>query len=308
MPQWIIAAYVQRVQANGREKAKAALTGPAATIDNEPSGLRRWKIAEELVLTTIAGHVATLILNRPDKRNALSPELLSVLTAQLMELRDNPEVRCVVIRGTGRQAFSAGFDIGRLGESSAQPGSDRPQGESQPSRPNNLIHEFPYPVIAMIYGYCVGAGLELAVACDLRIAAEDAKLGITPAKLGIVYSHDPIKDLVALIGPAFTKEMFFTGRLVDAQRAYAMGLVNQVSPAEALETFTYALAEEIAHNAPLSVRGSKAAVRRILDGSPLTPEEEARFLALQQEANFSEDLAEGRRAFFERRKPQFKGK
>lgn len=171
-----------------------------------------------------------------------------------------------------------------------------------------MIEEYPYPVIAMIYGYCVGGGLELAVACDLRIAADTAKLGITPAKLGIVYLPTPLRRFLDVIGAAYTKELFFTGRLIDAHRAKEMGLVNQVVPEEELERYTYELAREIGENAPLSLKGIKLAITKLTGFERLSPEDAAYLEELRQRAMESEDLKEGRRAFQERRKPVFKGR
>lgn len=265
-------------------------------------------MTEELVLLERRGRVATLILNRPEKRNAMTPEMLGALAAKLTSLRDDPDTRCVVLRGAGQGAFSAGFDIGRISVDQPQPGENDPRIRDPYVRPKDAIALFPYPVIAMIYGYCVGGGLELAVACDLRVAAENARLGITPAKLGIVYNYGPIRSFVDLVGPAFAKELFCTGKLVDAQRAYATGLVNYVVPPKELEVFTYALAEEIAENAPLSVRSAKTFINRIMSEKPITPEEEATFARMRQTAAASHDLKEGRQAFLEKRKPKFAGR
>jgi enoyl-CoA hydratase len=170
------------------------------------------------------------------------------------------------------------------------------------------VRDFPYPVIAMIYGYAVGAGLELAVTCDLRLAADTARLGITPAKLGVVYSPAGIQKFLNVVGVPQTKELFYTGRLIDAQRAREIGLVDHVYPEAELATATYELAQEIAGNAPLSVSGVKATVSRLLRYQTLSPEDEAELGRLQAEAYRSEDLKEGQRAFMEKRKPRFIGR
>ncbi|MFC1935174.1 enoyl-CoA hydratase/isomerase family protein [Chloroflexota bacterium] len=187
-------------------------------------------MGENLVLFQRQGRVATLTLNRPEKRNALTPEMLEDLAATLTGLREDAEVRCIVLRGAGKDAFSAGFDIERIAPDAPQPGENVPRVQDPYVWPKDAITLFPYPVIAMIYGFCIGTGLEMAVACDLRIAADSAQLGITPAKLGIVYNHDPIQAIVDLVGPAYAKELFYTGRLVDAQRAYTMSLAILCPP------------------------------------------------------------------------------
>jgi enoyl-CoA hydratase/carnithine racemase len=160
----------------------------------------------------------------------------------------------------------------------------------------------------MIYGYAVGAGLELAVTCDLRLAADSARLGITPAKLGVAYSPTGIQKFLNLVGIAHTKELFYTGRLFDAQRAKEMGLVDYVVPASELAATTYELAQEIAENAPLSVSGAKLTVSKLLSYQVLRPEDEAELRELQARAMRSEDLKEGQRAFMEKRKPKFVGR
>ena len=261
---------------------------------------------EKLILVQRRGSLCTLSFNRPTKRNALNPEMLLQLTDALKALSQEEEVRGVVLRGVGEEAFSAGFDIGRIGE----------EGASQDVRvadpyqdTKEAIRGYPYPIIAMIYGYCVGGGLELAVACDLRIAAQDARLGITPAKLGLVYPPHAIAMFVDLVGPAFTNELFFSGRLIPAQRAKTMGLVNEMVPKEELEEYTYKLSQEMVDNAPLSVKASKRIVNRMLERSyqRLSEEDQREFDELRAEAAQSRDLTDGQQAFLEKRKPNFLG-
>ena len=263
---------------------------------------------DNLVLCQRQGRVVTVTLNRPEKLNALTPEMLEAFTTVMIGLRDDPETRCVVLRGAGESAFSAGFDIGRIGQDAPRPGENDPRVADSYLGPKTAMHLYPYPIIAMIHGYCVGGGLDLAVACDLRIAADTARLGITPAKLGIVYNYDPIRAFVDLVGPGYAKELFCLGRLVDAQRALTMGLVNYVLPEAELELFTYALAEEIAGNAPLPVQAAKTIINRTVSDRPITPEDEAAFARVREAAAVSEDLREGRQAFLEKRAPRFQGR
>ena len=262
-------------------------------------------MAEDLILVQKEGNVCTLTINRPEKRNSLNPETLLQLGDTLNSLRDDGETRAVVIRGTGDKAFSSGYDISRIGD-----GSPEPPGPRHNPMEYGLgsIASFPYPVIAMIYGYAVGGGLELAVTCDLRLAADTARLGITPAKLGVVYGAAGIQRFLNVVGVAQTKELFYTGRLVDAQRASQIGLVDHVYPADELATATYELAREIAGNAPLTVSGVKTTVSNLLGYQRLSPEDEAEVGRLQAEAYRSEDLKEGQRAFMEKRRPRFTGR
>jgi len=267
-------------------------------------------VAEELLLVEREGNICTLTINRPERRNSLNPEILLKLGDTLTSLKEEGEIRAVVIRGVGEQAFSSGYDIGRMGGGG---GGGAQQEETGPRR-NPLqygmdsVLDYPYPVIAMIYGYAVGAGLELAVTCDLRVAAENARLGITPAKLGVVYSHTGIQKFVNLVGIAHTKELFYTGRLIDAQRAKERGLVDYVVPAQELASVTYDLAREIAENAPLSVSGVKIMISKLLSHQKLSPEDEAELRELQARGMRSEDLREGQRAFMEKRTPKFVGR
>lgn len=262
-------------------------------------------MAEDLILVQKEGNICTLTINRPEKRNSLNPEALLQLGDALNTLKEDGETRAVVIRGTGEKAFSSGFDIGRIGSGSPEPAGPR---RNPMEYGMGSVRDFPYPVIAMIYGYAVGAGLELAVTCDLRLAADTARLGITPAKLGVVYNPAGIQKFLNVVGVPQTKELFYTGRLIDAQRAREIGLVDYVYPEAELATATYELAQEIAGNAPLSVSGVKTTVSRLLKYQTVSPEDEAELGRLQAEAYRSEDLKEGQKAFMEKRKPRFTGR
>ena len=159
----------------------------------------------------------------------------------------------------------------------------------------------------MIYGYAVGAGCDLAAACDFRIIADSARMGINPVKLGLVYTPKAIGRLVKLIGPGYTKELFLTGRFFPAQRAQEMGLVNYVVPENELLATTYSLAQEITENAPLAVAGTKSIINKYIS-SKLSPEEESEMRAIVRHGRQTEDMKEGVQAFAEKRKPEFQGK
>ena len=193
-------------------------------------------MAEELLFAQKEEGICTLTINRPEKRNSLNPEILLKLGNTLNSLKEQGEIRVVVIRGAGEQAFSSGYDIGRIPSGGTQETTSRRQNPLEYSM--DSILSFPYPIIAMIHGFAVGAGLELAVTCDLRLAADTARLGMTPAKLGVVYSHTGIRKFLDLVGVAPTKELFYTGRLIDAQRAKEIGLVDHVVPAQGLDSAT----------------------------------------------------------------------
>ena len=241
--------------------------------------------------------VARLTISNPEKRGALDPPLLEALAGALERL----EARCVVLTGEGR-AFCAGYDIAALMREGAAGAHLFPAALA-------AIEAYPYPVVAALNGYAIGGGLELAIACDLRIAADTAQLGMPPAKLGVVYAAEGINRFVTAIGAARTRELFLTGRRIDAATAERWGLVNQVVEGEALAEQTLALAVEIAGNAPLSLRGNKAAIGAVAAAAGALDSAVAAVLDAERLAAFaSEDLQEGLRAFGEKRPPRWQGR
>ncbi|MDO8671960.1 MAG: enoyl-CoA hydratase-related protein [Dehalococcoidia bacterium] len=269
---------------------------------------------EGLLLVETKDRICTITLNRPENRNALNPELLAKLVSTMDALDGDDDVRVVVIRGAGEKAFSGGFDIGRISTVSSSP-DETGESASRPADVGNplgtglaSVRRYRYPVIAMIYGFAVGGGCDLAASCDLRFAAEDAKMGMTPAKLGIMYAFDGIQRFIDLVGSGGAKEIFLTGGLFDARRAKEMGLVNRIAPAAELAAMTYAVAQEIAANAPLSLSGMKTAINKLTGFSRLTHDEEAELASLRLKCQSSEDFKEGQKAFLEKRKPNFRGR
>jgi enoyl-CoA hydratase len=256
---------------------------------------------QDLLLVHQEDGICTLTINRPQKRNILTRETFTRLGDALRSAGEDSKTRVVVLRGAGEKAFSAGYDISRLSISEVADDKD-PMEDLMLA-----VERCAVPVIAMIYGYCIGAGCGLAVACDLRLAAADARLGITAAKIGVVYPPSATLRLLNLVGVAAAKELLYTGRLVDAGRAREIGLVDRVVPADRLAAVTYGLAREIADNSPLSVRGSKTIISRLLDYRSLNSQVREEFLALQKQAEDSRDFEEGAKAFSEKRKPVFRG-
>jgi len=263
---------------------------------------------EKLLIVEKVERVCTVSFNRPEKRNALTPLMLFQLTDLLKSIKEEDQIRCLVFRGAGDRAFSAGYDIFEIPKDMTPEMAVAFKTKNPLGTALRSIIEFPYPVIAMINGHAFGAGCDLAVACDLRIASENAQMGIPAAKLGIIYQTDGILRLIHTVGLANAKEVFFTGRNFTTPKAKEMGLVHYVLPQEQLAPFTYELAREISENAPLSLKGMKFIFNRILKYRKLDPEDSKEIEALRIQAFNSEDLKEGQRAFKDKRKPVFQGR
>jgi enoyl-CoA hydratase/carnithine racemase len=260
----------------------------------------------KLQLDEPAEAVARLTLNRPDSRNALDHELLDGIAEAMPTLDRGIEVRCVLLTGAGG-AFSAGYDIAAIPAESFEQ-----DAEALVAHPFHAALEavagHPWPVIAAINGHALGGGLELTLACDLRLCAREAKLGMPPAKLGLIYGHTGLQRFIDAIGVPRTKELFLTGRNVDAERAERIGLVHDVFDAAELERASVELAAEVASNAPLSMKGNKHAIDTLNSYARLTEEQERELIELRRSCFSSEDFREGIRAFAEKRKPEWRGR
>lgn len=254
------------------------------------------------------GAICTLIINRPEKRNRLTPACLLEMTDVLSKLSKEDKIKTVVIRGSGDQVFSAGYDLSSLPTHPSDE-TGKQLKETPPLEQALLaIQDFPYPVIAMVNGSIYGGACELVVGCDLRIAATHAKMSMPPAKLGLVYPYTGYRRFFNVLGLSRTLEIFLTGREYDSRRCLNMGMWNYVIESEKLEAFTYSLAKEISENAPLSLRGSKRTLYKIAENVVLTEKEEDKLRSMFIRSLGSEDLEEGKRAFMEKRKPCFKGR
>jgi enoyl-CoA hydratase/carnithine racemase len=260
----------------------------------------------KLRLDRPAEAVTRLRISNPERRNALDHEILDAIAEILPQLDRGIENRCVLITGAP-PVFSAGYDIAGIPDESFER-----DAEALVAHPFHAameaISKHPWPTLAAINGHCLGGGLELAITCDLRICAAGAKLGMPPAKLGLIYGHTGLRKFLDTVGLASTKELFLTGRNLDAERAEGIGLVNEVVGDERLERESVALAAAIAANAPLSMRGNKHAID-LLNGSPeLTEQQEAGLIALRESCFSSDDFREGIRAFAEKRRPNWTGR
>jgi len=265
-------------------------------------------MGKECLLIEKQGNVGTLILNRPEKRNSLSPDLLVELHQALEEFSDNGRIRTVVIRGSGEKAFSSGYDISAIPSDTESEILTKKKDLKALERALESVVNFPYPVIAMLNGYAFGAGCELSICCDIRIGADDIRMGMPPAKLGVVYSHKGLERFIRVIGFRNTKELFFTGRYYDAPRIKEMGLVDYLVPREDLQSFTYGLAREISGNAPLSLTGTKKILNLLLRKRSMNEDDLREAQSLIDRAYNSEDLKEGKAAFIQKRTPRFQGR
>ena len=262
-------------------------------------------VSEEVVLMEKADYICTLTINRPEKRNALTVEVMYRVGDAMGAINDDGEVRVVVLRGAGEKAFCAGLDL--RGGIQVSEGEKLEKGDPLGYARRNVM-ACTKPVIAMIYRNALGAGCDLAAACDIRVASDTARMGINPVKLGSVYWPEAIQNLMNVVGLAWAKELFLTGRFIDVQTAKEIGLVNHVVPEEELLSTTYALAQEIAENGPLAVSATKAIFNKLLKYQEISAEDKAEIEDARDTVALSEDFREGTLAFIEKRKADFKGR
>lgn len=261
----------------------------------------------KLLVDMPADGVTRLTIANPAKRNALDHPILDAITATIRELSDEQSnVRCVMVTGSNGM-FSAGYDIGEIPDAEFEERAERliahPFTEAI-----EALEAFPCPTLAALPGHTIGGGLELALACDLRIGAEGIKLGMPPAKLGLVYSHMGVRRFLDAIGAARTRELFLLGSYIDISTALDWGLVNRVAPSGELETVALRLAEELAGNAPLAQRGNKRVIAALLHAEgQLLGDIEQELIELRRASFASLDMREGMRAFAEKRRPRWQG-
>lgn len=250
------------------------------------------------------GAASWIVLDNPARMNALTAGMWAALPGIVGQIENDSAIKIAVLRGAGGQAFSAGADISEF--ETARSGENVKAYDALNQRAFETLAGCAKPTVAMIHGFCLGGGLGLALACDLRVADDAAVFAIPAAKLGLGYNPRWLRSLLAAVSPARAKEMLFTARRFTAGEAFAMGLVHRVVPSGALESETEALAAEIAANAPLTIRAAKRAIDGLArDGGAADMGELEKLVG---DCFESADYAEGRRAFAEKRKPRFEGR
>jgi enoyl-CoA hydratase len=260
----------------------------------------------ETLLMEKDGPIGWITFNQPQKRNAVSQEMWQRMPEYVRDLSADPAIRVVILRGAGDAAFVAGADISQFKDRRRNAADEEEYRRISAAGSESLV-KLGKPLLAMIHGFCIGGGVSIAITCDLRIAADDARFGIPAARLGLGYHYKGMEKLMGLIGPAYTKELFFTARTdFSAQDALRMGLVNQVVPKADLERFTRDYALTMSRNAPLTLRTAKASVDQLL--RPAADRDLALLDRLIAECFNSQDYQEGVRAFSEKRRPQFQGR
>lgn len=260
-----------------------------------------------MVLLERSGAVATLTINRPEARNTLTLALADELARTVGQLSQDGECRVVVIRGAGTKAFSAGFDIGSIGQTREVAADGSVSADRRLDVAFRAIEDAPFPVIAAIQGYCIGGGFELALACDLRVVTDDAQFRMPPAQLGWVYGLSNLSRFVAVLGASRARQVFLTGETIDARIALDWGIAHALCAASELDHRIEALAACLAQSAPIALGGLKQGIAALARAN-VSAADVALHAEWRRRAFASADLVEGRAAFLERRKPNFTGR
>src|SRR5271169_3944679 len=261
--------------------------------------------ADGKILKSLAEGVGVVTFNNPEKRNAISLDMWEGLGQALIELRDDPDIRVVIMTGAGDKAFVSGADISQF-EKTRHNAEASEEYSRRSAAQRALLANYPKPTIACIRGFCLGGGMQVAMMSDIRIAAEDSRFGIPAAKLGIAYGYDGLKHLVSLVGPSWARLIMYTGMRIESAEALRIGLVDRVVPDTELWDATMEIARSISGNAPLAIQAAKITIAQVLKDPDQRDMEAIKQIGTA--CMDSEDFREGRQAFMEKRKPQFKGK
>jgi enoyl-CoA hydratase/carnithine racemase len=261
--------------------------------------------AEDKILQSIADGVGVITFNNPQKRNAMSLDMWEGVGAALVELREDPGVRVVILTGSGDKAFVSGADISQF-EKNRHNAEAAEEYSRKSAAQRALLADYPKPIIACIRGFCLGGGMQVAMSADIRIASDNSQFGIPAAKLGIAYGYDGLNHLVSLVGPSWARLIMYTGMRIDAAEAVRIGLVDRVVPDAELWDATMEIARTISGNAPLAIKAAKITIAQVLKDPGERDMDSIKTISTA--CMDSEDFREGRTAFMEKRKPQFKGR
>ena len=261
--------------------------------------------ADGKILQSVTDGVGVVTFNNPEKRNAMSLDMWEGLGHALVELRDDTDVRVVILAGAGDKAFVSGADISQF-EKNRHNAQASEEYAKKSAAQRALLADYPKPIIACIRGFCLGGGMQVAMSADIRIASNNSQFGIPAARLGIAYGYDGLKNLVSLVGPSWARLIMYTGMRIDSAEALRIGLVDRVLPGTELWDATMEIARTISGNAPLAVQAAKITIAQVLK-DPDKRDMDA-IKAIGTACMDSEDFREGRTAFMEKRKPKFTGR
>jgi enoyl-CoA hydratase len=261
--------------------------------------------ADGKILQSVSDGVGVITFNNPEKRNAMSLDMWEGLGHALVELRDDPDVRVVILTGAGDKAFVSGADISQF-EKTRHNAEASEEYSKKSAAQRALLADYPKPIIACVRGFCLGGGMQMAMAADIRIASDNSQFGIPAAKLGIAYGYDGLKHLVSLVGPSWARLIMYTGMRIESAEALRIGLVDRVVPDAELWNATMEIARTISGNAPLAIKAAKITIAQVLKDPG--DRDMAAIKAIGTACMDSEDFREGRTAFMEKRKPEFKGR
>jgi enoyl-CoA hydratase/carnithine racemase len=262
-------------------------------------------LANGKILMAVADGIGTITFNNPGKRNAMSLDMWEALATALTALRDDPAVHVVLLAGAGGKAFVSGADISQF-ETERHNAAAAEAYAERSSTGRRMLVDYQKPTIACIQGFCLGGGLQLAMSADIRLAGEGSQFGIPAAKLGIAYGYDGLRNLVSLVGPSWARLLLFTGTRIDAAEAARIGLVDRVLPDSDVMAAAQDMARTIAGNAPLAVGAAKFTIAQVLKDPGQRDMD--RVTQMGADCMDSDDFREGRRAFMEKRRPQFTGR
>jgi enoyl-CoA hydratase len=261
--------------------------------------------ADGKILQNVADGVGVITFNNPEKRNAMSLEMWEGLGNALIELRDDPDVRVVIMVGAGDKAFVSGADISQF-EKTRHNAEASEEYSRRSAAQRALLADYPKPTIACIRGFCLGGGMQVAMLADIRLASDNSQFGIPAARLGIAYGYDGLRHLVSLVGPSWARLIMYTGMRIDATEALRIGLVDRVLPDAELWGATMEIATTISGNAPLAIKAAKLTIAQVLKDPGQRDMDAIKQIGIA--CMDSEDFREGRRAFMEKRKPKFSGR